>query len=62
MTPEWHIKSIYLFYTIIYSFQHLQAYTKILALSFRWGICEILVHDGPLFDTNTSHVDAGRLK
>lgn len=31
-------------------------------LSFRWGICAMLVQEGPLLETKTSHVLAGKLK
>ena len=44
----------------------IQLYSKIcitvITLSFRWGICEMWVHDGPLLDTRTSHVPIGMLK
>ena len=33
-----------------------------LTLSFLCGICDILEHEGPLFETRTSHVLAGNLK
>ena len=34
----------------------------LLTLSLRYGIWLIFVHEGPLFDTRTSHVAHGRLK
>ena len=54
-------------YTIIYIIENRKrkvnrVWYKFNTLSFRCGICPILVQEGPLFDTNTSHVLAGRLK
>ena len=44
----------------------IQLYSKIcitvITLSFRRGICEMWVHDGPLLDARTSHVPIGMLK